>query len=109
MKKLLVGAALVGICLATMGAGVIPRPWNVGVTSSTWTAVTASQSVVNFQVKMRGNGWFKISDESTGGAYYTVATGDTVEFDMPIAKGSILFYLQSGDTTDTAEIFLLNK
>jgi len=108
MKKLGL-IALAGVFILSVAAAQIPRPWNVAVTSTTWTAVTASQSAVGFQAKMRGNGWFRISDESTGGAYYTVATGDTVEFDMPITKGKILFYIQSGDTSDTIEIFLLNN
>jgi hypothetical protein len=109
MKKLLVGAALVGICLSMMGAGIIPTPWNIPVTTSAWTAVTASQRVVEFQARSRSGQAFKISSESGGSPYYTVASDTTIQFDCPAARDAILFYIQTTKDSDTLEIFLLNK
>jgi hypothetical protein len=109
MKKLLVGAALVGICLTTMGAGMIPEPWNIAMPSSTWTAVTASRNVVEFQLKSRSNAPFKIASESDGAKYYSVASSGVVTFDMPAQKGAVLFYVQPDVAPDTLEVLLLNK
>ena len=107
MKKLLVVAALVSICLSTMGAGILSTPWNIPITSSAWTEVTASHSVVGFLVKTRGRTAFKISDTSDGTKYITVATNESVSFDFNCPKNTTVFYLQSLYTSDTAEIFTL--
>jgi len=107
MKKLLVGAALVGICLTTMGAGMLTSPWNIPITASSWTAVTASHSVVSFLIKTRAGNAFKISDTSNGAEYVTIATGMSVSFDFRCPKNTTVFYLQSLGTADTAEILPL--
>jgi hypothetical protein len=102
MKKLLVGAALVGICLTTMGAGILSTPWNIPITASSWTAVTASHSAVAFLVKTRAGNAFKISDTSDGAKYISVATDESVSFDLNCPKNTLIFYLQG--KSDTAEI-----
>ena len=109
MKKLLVGAALVGICLTTMGAGMMPEPWNIGLTFGTWTPVTASRSVVEFQLRSRNNNALRIASEADGAKYFTVATDSVVTFDMSAQKGAVLFYVQPTAATDTLEVLLLNK
>ena len=93
----------------SFAGGYIPRPLNKAVTTSAWTAIKASGSTVEFQVKTRTGTPFKISDSATGATYYTVATDTVIQFDCPTPKNTIIFYIQTVSSDDTLEVFLLNK
>ncbi|MFH1937615.1 MAG: hypothetical protein ABIK52_08645, partial [Bacteroidota bacterium] len=82
MKKLYALVLLAGTFLVCFAGAHMPDPWNVTITSTTWTAVTASRAVVEFQVKTRSPYAFRISSTNTGDKYYTSATGEVIQFNM---------------------------
>lgn len=109
MKKIVLCLAFMVVPVLAFAEGVIPTPWNIAVDSTSWTAITASQRVVEFQVRTRDRQRFKISASSTGSPYYTVASDTVIKFDLPAARNAILFYIQTIGTSDTLEVLLLNK
>ena len=110
MKKFYLLTALAGIWISSFAGGYIADPWNVSITTSAWTAVTASQAAVGFIAKTRNGNNFKISSSATGTTYYTVersyASNAVVEFNCNVPKNTLLFYVQSNDCPDTLEILI---
>ena len=94
----------------SFAGGYIADPQNISITTSTWTAVKASQSMVGFIAKTRNGNNFKISSSATGATYYTVfrsaASNAVVEFNCRAPKGALLFYSQSNDSDDILEILI---
>jgi len=107
MKKLWLVSVLFGVWLCTFAGAQIMPPWNIPITTTTWTAVTASHSAVSFLVQTRGTNSWKFSNSSGGTPYVTVANGVGLSFDLNCPKNGIVFYVQSVTSSDTLEMFVL--
>ena len=77
---------------------------NIAVSAGAWTAITLPTDCKYLVLKMRGGGYFKLSDDSAGTNYITL-----VQLAVEIAKqkaGDVLCYVQP-DVDDTAELLLV--
>uniref|UniRef100_A0A6H1ZEY1 Uncharacterized protein n=1 Tax=viral metagenome TaxID=1070528 RepID=A0A6H1ZEY1_9ZZZZ len=109
MKKFYLLMALVGIWISSFAGGYIADPQNIAITTTDWTEITASRSMVGFIVKTRNGNNFKISSSASGTTYYTVysaASNPVVEFNCRVPKDTLIFYVQSLNSNDTLEILI---
>lgn len=93
--------------VAIQGGSLIADILNSLVDDSAWTKISLPPVVEckAFYVKMRSGKGYKLSHDPAGTTYISLTGGFTM--DMAKRKGSILFYLQSVEANDTAEVVLL--
>lgn len=87
----------------------IPHTIEVSVDDSNWTPVTISADpAINTKAlaaKLRSADDWKLSEESDGATYITVA--GTLNIDIVVAAGGVAFYVQTASGDDTLEVLVL--